>query len=49
MKLERDQSYDSEVTSGSISMKDENSNSKRYMHPNIHSSTIYSSQDMDST
>ena len=26
--------------------KDENSNLKRYMHPNIHSSTIYDSQDM---
>ena len=54
MKLEIDQSYDLEVTwvtqiYGSISLKDENSNSKTYMHPNIHSSTIYSSQDMEAT
>ena len=27
----------------------ENSNSKRYMHLNIHSSTIYNSQDMEAT
>ena len=27
----------------------ENHNSKRYMHPNIHSSTIYHSQDMEAT
>ena len=27
----------------------ENSNSKRYMHPNVHSSTIYNSQDMEAT
>ena len=26
-----------------------NSNLKRYMHPNVHSSTIYSSQDMAKT
>ena len=34
-------------TPGRISR--ENSNSKRYMHPNFHSSTIYSSQDMRAT
>ena len=27
----------------------ENNNSKRYMHPNIHCSTIYNSQDMEAT
>ena len=27
----------------------ENSNSKRYMHTNVHSSTIYNSQDMEET
>ena len=32
-----------------ISRKDENCNSKRYMHPNVHSSTIYNSQDMGAT
>ena len=32
-----------------ISRKNEYSNSKRYMHPRIHSSTIYNSQDMETT
>ena len=27
----------------------ENHNSKRYMYPNVHCSTIYSSQDMEAT
>ena len=27
----------------------ENHNSKRYMHPNVHYSTIYNSQDMEAT
>ena len=27
----------------------ENHNSKRYMHPNVHRSTIYNSQDMEAT
>ena len=27
----------------------ENSNSKRYMHPNVHCSTIYNIQDMEAT
>ena len=36
-------------TSGHISGKDKNSNSKRYMHPNDHRSTIYNSQDMGVT
>ena len=27
----------------------ENHNSKRYMYPNVHSSTIYNSQDMEAT
>ena len=29
--------------------KNENTNLKRYMHPNVHSSTIYDSQDMEAT
>ena len=29
--------------------KDENSNLKRYRHSNVHSSTIYNSQDMETT
>ena len=39
----------SNPTPGYISGKEENSNSKRYMHPVIHSSTIYNSQDMEPT
>ena len=27
----------------------EKTNLKRYMHPNVHSSTVYNSQDMDAT
>ena len=30
-------------------MSGENRNSKRYMHPNVHCSTIYNSQDMKAT
>ena len=36
-------------TPGYISRKDENSNSKRYMHPNFPSRAIYHSQDMEAT
>ena len=32
-----------------ISRKDKNSNLKRHMHPNVYSSTIYNSQDMEAT
>ena len=39
----------SNPTPGHIPGKDENSNSKRYMHSNVHSSTIYNSQDMEAT
>ena len=39
----------SNLTPGHISGKDKNSNSKRYMHPNVQSSTIYNSQDMEPT
>ena len=34
---------------GHLSGKEENSNSKRYMHPNVHCSTIYNNQDMETT
>ena len=34
-------------TPGKIAGKHENSNSKRYMYPNIHSSTIYNNWDME--
>ena len=30
-------------------LKYESSNSRRYMHPSVHSSTIYNSQDMEAT
>ena len=36
-------------TPGHISGKDKNSNLKRHMHPKVHSSTIYSCQDMEET
>ena len=41
--------WSSNFTPGHISGKDENSNSKRYMHPNVHSSTVYNSQNMETT
>ena len=42
-------SWLSDPDPGHISGKDENSNSKRYMHPNVHSNTIYNLQDMERT
>ena len=36
-------------TPGYVSRKDENSNSKRYMHTNVPSRVIYNSQDMEAT
>ena len=39
----------SHPTPGHISGKEENSSSKRYMHPSVLSSTIYNSQDMEIT
>ena len=41
--------WSSNPTPGHISGKDENSNSKKHMHPNVHSSTIYNGQDMQAT
>ena len=32
-----------------IQKKEENSNLKRCLHPDVHSSTIYNSQDMEAT
>ena len=37
----------SNSTPGQIFGKDENCNLKRYMHPNVHSSTIYNSQNKE--
>ena len=39
----------SNPTPGHISGKDKSSNLKRYIHPNVHSGTIYNSQDMEAT
>ena len=39
----------SNSTPGYISKENENANLKRYMHPNVQSSTIYNSQDMEAT
>ena len=39
--------WSSNSTPGHIARKEENSNSERYTHPNVHSSTIYNSQDME--
>ena len=36
-----------QFTSGYISGKSENTNLKRYMHPSVHSSTIYHNQGME--
>ena len=36
-------------TPGHVSRKNENSNFKRYMHPNILDSTVYNSQDLEAT
>ena len=42
--------WSSNSTPGYIYMKKtKNTNSKRYMHPNVHSSTIYNSQVMETT
>ena len=34
---------------GHVPGKDNNSNSKRYMHPSVHSGTVYNNQDMGAT
>ena len=41
--------YDSNPTPWYIFIKDENPNSKSYMHQNVHCSSIYNSQDMEAT
>ena len=48
-KLKIELPYDPAVLLLGISRKDENSNLKRYMHHDVNSSTIYSSQDMEVT
>ena len=39
----------SNSTAGYISGENKNTNSKRYMHPNVHSSIIHNSQDIEAT
>ena len=46
-KLKIELPYDKNPTSGHIPW--ENHSSKRHMHPSVHCSTMYNSQDMDTT
>ena len=39
--------WSSNSTPGYISKENENTNLKRYMHPNVHSGIIYNSQNME--
>ena len=48
-KLKIELSYDPEIPLLGIYLEKTNTNSKRYMHPNVHSSTTYNSQDMEAT
>ena len=41
--------WSSNSTPGYISRENENTNLKRYMHPNVHSSIIYNSEDIKAT
>ena len=41
--------YDAKLIKTDISRKDKNMNLKKYMHPNVQSSTIYDSQDVEAT
>ena len=39
----------SDFTSGYLSEENKNTNPKKYMHPHVRCSTIYSSQDVEAT
>ena len=39
--------WSSNSTPGYMSEENQNTNLKRYMHPNVHSSIIYKSQDVE--
>ena len=41
--------WSSNSTPRGIAKENKNNNSERYMHPNVHSSVIYNSQDMEAT
>ena len=45
----RTSAWSSNSTSGYLSKEIENTNSERYMHPHVHCSVIYNSQDMETT
>ena len=47
-KLKTELSYDPAIPLWGILFR-ENDNLKRYMHPNVHPSTVYNSQDMEAT
>ena len=47
-KLKVELPYDKAIPLlGYISKENENTNSKRYIHPSVHSTIIYNSQDME--
>ena len=48
-KLKLELPYDPAIPLLGIFPKQTNFNSKRYRHPNVHSSIIYNSQDMEAT
>ena len=49
-KLKIELLYDPAILlTGYILLKNKNTNLKRYMHPNVHSSMIYNSEDMEAT
>ena len=49
-KTKKEQTYDSVIPLLSIYLKKtKNTNLKRYMHPNVNSSIIYNSRDMEAT
>ena len=50
MKLKVELPYDPAISLlGTYLKKNENTNLERPMHPNVHSSIIYNSQDMEAT
>ena len=41
--------WSSNPTPGYVSGKNKNTNSKHYMHPNVHSSIVYNNQEIEAT
>ena len=48
-KLKIELPFDRAIPLLGIDLKNKNSNLKRYMHPNVHSSIIYNWQEMEAT